>query len=146
MRKLLVLIFLLSLTDANAVLITYTESFTRLVNNHRISKGLRPLSFETTLNSIARTHSYNMAYKKVSFGHAGFSARCDAGFDYLGSGSRCAENVAYGQSTPRTVFDAWLRSSGHRANIENPSYTHTGLGYKKSATGVFYWTQLFFKK
>ena len=31
--------------------------------------------------------------------------------------------------TPAAVMDAWMNSSGHRANILNASYTQIGVGY-----------------
>ncbi|HXH31321.1 MAG TPA: CAP domain-containing protein [Bacteriovoracaceae bacterium] len=145
MRKFLILILLVSIANVNAATITFTESFKRLVNNHRLTKGLQPLDFEYDLNTIARTHSSNMASGKISFGHSGFSNRCSQGFQQLGGGTSCGENVAYGQATARAVFTSWMNSSGHRANIESRRYTHTGMGYKKNVNGVFYWTQIFFE-
>ena len=50
------------------------------------------------------------------------------------------ENIAYGQRTPQQVVDAWMNSSGHRANILNANFTQIGMGYV--ATGN-YWTQMF---
>lgn len=48
------------------------------------------------------------------------------------------ENIAYGYTSSSSVFQGWLNSSGHRANIENPNYTHVGFGL----TGK-YWTVVF---
>ena len=53
------------------------------------------------------------------------------------------ENIARGQTTPKKVVDAWMNSSGHRANILNASYTHIGVGY---ASYGHYWTQMFIGK
>jgi uncharacterized protein YkwD len=53
------------------------------------------------------------------------------------------ENIARGQTTPQKVVDAWMNSSGHRANILNSSYTHIGVGYASSG---HYWTQMFIGK
>lgn len=50
------------------------------------------------------------------------------------------ENIAYGQRTPQAVVQAWINSSGHRANILNASYTHLGVGYVADG---HYWTQMF---
>lgn len=60
-----------------------------------------------------------------------------------------AENIAAGYETPEVVMNAWMNSSGHRANILNPNYTHFGVGhyYLKNDTGTSnfnrYWTQTF---
>lgn len=54
-----------------------------------------------------------------------------------------AENIAKGQKTPQAVVDAWMGSSGHRANILNSSYNKIGVGYVKDGN---YWTQMFIQK
>jgi uncharacterized protein YkwD len=54
-----------------------------------------------------------------------------------------AENIAKGYSTPKAVVDGWMNSSGHRANILNPSFTHIGVGYVKDGN---IWTQMFILK
>lgn len=121
---------------------TWTDQFFQLVNNHRASLGLRAVIASEELSEIALIHSQNMASGKVAFGHTGFSGRCSDARAALGGGNWCAENVANGQSTPQAVFTSWMNSSGHRANIESSRATHSGLGYKRSATGKYYWTQL----
>jgi uncharacterized protein YkwD len=65
----------------------------------------------------------------------------DFGIHFTAAG----ENIAYGQRTPEEVMNAWMNSSGHRANILNPSYNQIGVGVAKSANGTFYWTQEFIK-
>ncbi|MBK5117578.1 MAG: hypothetical protein JJE23_11745, partial [Thermoleophilia bacterium] len=43
------------------------------------------------------------------------------------------ENIAYGfgsQSSPKLIVKAWMKSSGHRANILNRSFEHIGIGIK----------------
>ena len=53
------------------------------------------------------------------------------------------ENIARGQISPKAVVDAWMNSSGHRANILNSSFTHIGVGYAENGR---YWTQMFIGK
>jgi len=53
---------------------------------------------------------------------------------------RTGENIAKGQATPQAVVNAWMNSSGHRANILNASYTKIGARY---VTEGRYWTQMF---
>ena len=66
------------------------------------------------------------------------TALTEAGVSYTRSG----ENIAYGQSTPQQVVQAWMNSSGHRANILNGSFTTIGVGYTVVG-GTAYWAQLF---
>jgi hypothetical protein len=53
------------------------------------------------------------------------------------------ENIAAGYPTPASVFNGWLNSPGHRANIENPAYVAMGSGAASSASGQIYWAQTF---
>lgn len=122
---------------------TWTEEFMDMVNDHRASIGLRALIHDDQMGDIARTHSQNMASGAVAFGHTGFSARCSASKSALGGGNWCGENVAAGQTSPKSAFTSWMNSSGHRANIEKSSATHTGFGFAKSSSGKYYWTQIF---
>lgn len=50
------------------------------------------------------------------------------------------ENIAMGYPTPQAVVNAWMNSSGHRANILNATYTQIVVGYVQSGN---YWTQMF---
>jgi uncharacterized protein YkwD len=53
-----------------------------------------------------------------------------------------AENIAYGQPDPAAVMDAWMNSSGHRANILNCGLRTLGTGVAEGPGGPW-WTQLF---
>ena len=122
---------------------SFTDEFMELVNAHRASIGLRALINSDDISTIAQRHSDNMANGTIAFGHDGFSTRCSEARKAMGNSNACGENVAYGQKTPQAVFTSWMNSSGHKANIEKASYTHSGLGIKKNAKGVYYWTHLF---
>ena len=39
-----------------------------------------------------------------------------------------AENLAWGQATPRAVFRDWMHSPGHRANLDNCRLRDVGYG------------------
>ena len=123
--------------------LTMTEEFMTLINDHRILLGLTPLLLDQGMSRIAEQHSADMADQVVPFGHDGFSTRCSDVRSLLGGGNLCAENVAMGQKTVLAAFNSWMNSPGHRANIEQSRVTHTGFGYKKSATGTYFWTQIF---
>ncbi|MGE3610859.1 MAG: CAP domain-containing protein [Bacteriovoracaceae bacterium] len=119
------------------------QQFMILINNHRESIGLKALIDDEGLNAIAEIHSQNMASGSVEFGHTGFSDRCREARIVLGGGNLCGENVAMGQRSAKAVFDSWMNSPGHRANIENSRYTHSGFGFEKNMDGRYYWTHLF---
>ena len=113
----------------------------RLVNEARAQNGLKPLSANWELSRVARYKSQDMVDRRY-FSHTSptygtpFQMIKSFGLTYRTAG----ENIAYGQSSPQAVFNAWMNSSGHRANILNSSYTQIGVGYVPSG---HYWTQLF---
>jgi uncharacterized protein YkwD len=120
--------------------------FETLINNHRIDIGEGTLTFTSALNSIAQAHSEAMAMGTTAFGHSGFSSRCSAAYTALGGGNLCAENVAMGQGNAQAAYDAWMNSSGHKANIEQTRVNYSGFGYAKSSSGTYYWTEIFVEK
>jgi uncharacterized protein YkwD len=123
-------------TTNDATLLTEGERILALVNEARVSNGLSPLLRIDTLDALALEHSQNMAKTGV-LSHDGFDTRADSIERSLGS-SYVGENVAMGYESAKAFVDGWLNSPGHRANIMNPSYRRTGIGYYKSyATQIF---------
>ena len=59
--------------------------------------------------------------------------------------SSTAENITAGYSTPESVVDAWMNSTGHKTNILYPAYQGIGIGhyYHAASTWKNYWTQDF---
>lgn len=120
----------------------YIQEVADLVNQERAKAGLSPVTLSAQLSSAANIRSQEIMQ---SFSHtrpdgSSFSTAIrQSGISYQGSG----ENIAYGQSSPQAVMNAWMNSQGHRANILNPRYTYIGVGYAENSRGVPYWTQLF---
>ena len=116
-------------------------SFVKLMNAHRVSLGLSALVWDSRLAAIAQAHSRDM-FDRRYFSHAWPDGRST--WDRLAARgvtySQAGENIAWGQSTGSAALTAWLRSPGHRANIERGSYTHHGVG--KVGT---YWTHVFIR-
>jgi uncharacterized protein YkwD len=114
-----------------------------LINNHRLSMGLTALSDMTVVKSVAFTHTdYMVDNNEVS--HANFYKRSD----YLkanAAATKVSENVAYGYSSAESVVTAWLKSDGHRANIEG-DFTNFDLAAEQNAEGKWYYTNIFIKK
>ncbi|WP_433652372.1 CAP domain-containing protein [Micromonospora zamorensis] len=114
----------------------------KLVNAERAKAGCKALSIDDKLMTAAQKHSQDQAdHQKMS--HTG-SDGSNAGtrLDRVGYTWRTyGENVAWNQKTPAAVMDAWMNSSGHRANILNCAFTEIGVGIA-SSNGP-YWTQVF---
>lgn len=119
----------------------------RLVNVQRSNNGLAPLTANWQLSRMARVKSQDMINKNY-FSHQSptygspFDMMKAFGFKFYAAG----ENIAYGQPTPQAVMNAWMNSSGHRANILNPNYNQIGVGAAKTSSGVIYWTQEFIRQ
>lgn len=119
----------------------YEAEVIRLVNEIRVQYGLQPLKTNWELSRVARYKSQDMVDKHY-FSHTSptygspFQMLKAFGLSYRTAG----ENIAYGQRTPQEVVNAWMNSSGHRANILNSSYTQIGVGYVANGN---YWTQMF---
>jgi uncharacterized protein YkwD len=116
-------------------------SFVRLMNAHRVSLGLSPLVWDSRAAAVAQAHSRDM-FNRHYFSHTSLDGRstwdrlAERGITY----SQAGENLAWGQDTGSAVLTGWLGSPGHRANIENGSYTRHGVG--KVGT---YWTHVFIR-
>jgi uncharacterized protein YkwD len=54
-----------------------------------------------------------------------------------------AENIAMGQPHSSDAVQAWMSSSGHRANILNALHRRIGVAAYRTDDGVVYWCQQF---
>ena len=120
---------------------SYAAQVVSLVNAERAKQGLSALTVSTKVQQAAQTRAGEL---KTSFSHTRpsgascFTALTEAGVSY----TRAGENIAYGQSSPAAVVQAWMNSSGHRANILSRDFTTIGVGYTV-ANGTAYWSQFF---
>ena len=129
------------LTDSSVV--NYENEVIRLVNEIRVKNGLKSLTADWELSRVARYKSQDMkdnnyfSHTSPTYGSP-FEMIKNFGISFRSAG----ENIAKGQKSPQAVVNAWMNSSGHRANILNSSYTKIGVGYVASGN---YWTQMFIK-
>ena len=131
----------LNIPQADASVSSFESEVVRLVNEQRAKNGLKPLRANWELSRVARYKSQDMVDNRY-FSHTSptygtpFQMIRNFGISFRTAG----ENIAYGQRTPQAVVNAWMNSSGHRANILNASYTQIGVGYVAKG---HYWTQMF---
>lgn len=134
----------LNIPTTNSSVLSYEKEVVRLVNEKRVQNGLKELTYDWELSRVARYKSQDMKDNKY-FSHTSpvygspFQMMKSFGISYKTAG----ENIAKGQKTPAEVVNAWMNSSGHRANILNSSFTHIGVGYVANGN---YWTQMFIGK
>lgn len=129
------------------------ESFEKrliiLINDLRVKNRMKPLRVQNELMLAARAHSRDMACHEFSShkGSDGSSASdrvLARGYSFVVLG----ENIAMGFKTPEEVVRQWMKSSGHRKNILNPSFAEIGSGYVRSTQAPLqsYWTAVFAKR
>lgn len=112
-----------------------------LANAQRVAIGRAPLTLDLRLTRAANAHSADQA-ARLLMTHTGANGSnagqrmTNAGFTW----SSWGENVARGQRDCASVVDAWMNSSGHRANILSASFTHIGMGAVRGSNGSIYWT------
>lgn len=125
----------------------------RLVNDHRLLLGLPLLNPSTQLGDAARAHCRDMIDRRF-FAHASPEGLTPAERLTLADidWSTVGENIASGYSTPQAVFDAWLASPEHKANMESLGFTVAGVGYAQDANPtpdfpqVYYWSMAFLRR
>ena len=134
----------IQIPTVDASVTAYEQEVIRLVNEIRAENGLTALTYDWELSRVARFKSQDMKDNKY-FAHNSpvygtpFEMIRNFGISYRSAG----ENIAKGYATPQAVVNAWMNSSGHRANILNASYTRIGVGYVSDGN---YWTQMFISK
>lgn len=115
------------------------------INAYRKQKGLAPLKMDYRMVKEAKQHSQEMANHEIPFGHRYFMQRMHRLYAHIKDAGRGAENVAYHYKSAKDVVNNWLRSPGHKANIDGP-YHLTGIGIAYDSQGKLYFTQLFLQQ
>ncbi len=111
-----------------------------LVNAARADAGCGALRVDGRIVAAAQAHSDDMAANDY-FSHDSLDGRSFADrVRAAGYPSPGGENIAQGQRSAQAVHDAWMNSSGHRANILNCGFTTIGVGLHQ---GSWTWTQDF---
>ncbi len=115
-----------------------------LTNTFRVSNGLPPLNWSAPLAAAAQAYAARMANEGFFSHTAPDGSTMDQRITTAGySWSSCGENIAYGSATPDAVMQAWMNSSGHRANLLGASYQDLGVGLALGPDGTPYWVQDF---
>ncbi|QNE20776.1 SCP-like extracellular [Kribbella qitaiheensis] len=119
-----------------------------LTNAARRDEGCGPLALDDSLVEAAGSHASDMV-RRHYMDHTNPDGQ-DPGDRMAAAGwhgSSWGENIAAGYSTAQKVFNAWMNSDGHRANILNCKFNKIGIGYDpgqvKSDWGPGSWVQDF---
>lgn len=117
---------------------------TALFNQIRKANGLPLMATDSKLEKAALYQARRMA----THGKIGHSIGWGNGFvsrlKQAGIRGPAAENVASGQPSTQAVFDAWMKSPGHRKNMLDPTFGHYGLAWAtpESNPRRLYWAMM----
>jgi len=114
------------------------------INEYRQKRGLSPLKMDERIVKEAKNHSIDMANHTMPFGHKYFNSRIDRLHSQIKNSNAGAENVAYNYKDAQDVVKNWLRSPGHKRNIDG-NYNLTGIGIARDNKGKIYFTQIFLR-
>ena len=113
------------------------------INDYRVDNGYSSLIKLQSIKTQTNKHT-NYMIDKNEISHDFFYQRKQ----YLTSNASAVgvgENVAYGYSSAESVVNAWVKSEGHKKNIEG-DFTHFDITAEKNADGKWYFTNIFVKK
>ncbi|MFI4918758.1 MAG: CAP domain-containing protein [Legionellales bacterium] len=112
------------------------------INEYRQQHHLPKLKMNNFIVKEAKQHSIDMANHSMPFGHKHFSQRIKKLYAQINNANAGAENVAYNYKDASDVVKNWLRSPGHKRNIDG-HYNLTGIGVARDQKGKLYFTQIF---
>ena len=133
-------------TQSTSELTQDEKEVLNLINQKRVSNGLTSLKIDDEVQNIARIKAQDMVDNNY-FSHTSptYGSPFDMMKSFKISYKTAGENIA-GNSTNTGAVEAWMNSSGHRANILNNSYNHTGIGIVKSDKYGKIYVQMFIGK
>lgn len=115
-----------------------------LINKERAKVGAPALKVHEGVEDIALIKSKDMvdnnyfAHESPTLGLYSDLLK-KAGISYRAAG----ENLVAGYTTAESAVNAWMNSPGHKQNLLNPVYTHTGVGTYTGGAYRMYHTQIF---
>ncbi|UZH55708.1 CAP domain-containing protein [Salinimicrobium tongyeongense] len=114
-----------------------------LVNAYRQQQGLNSLLYLDEGSIEAAGHNQHMI-KDNEVCHHFFGSRYQSLVKSVNA-KAVSENVGFGYSTAEAVVKAWIKSDGHRENLEG-DHTHFGISVKEGNDGKYYFTNIFVRK
>lgn len=105
------------------------EHMLSLINDARKKEGLNPLVLDDNLTKMADYKAADM-HKLDKMTHDGsYGTFKDLLSMYNAGGGWAGENILRSGVSVGEMFNSWMRSSGHRANILHPEFRKLGVGF-----------------
>jgi uncharacterized protein YkwD len=121
----------------------------RAVNRERKTRAIPELEWHERAAKAAHVHSKRMAERNF-FSHidprrGDLADRLKAeGISWTAIAENLFQQQGYKDPVERAVA-GWLKSEGHKRNLLNPAYTHTGIGVATRSDGTTFYTQIFLR-
>jgi uncharacterized protein YkwD len=123
-----------------------SSTIVQMTNAERSKAGLSSLRTNSRLMQAAQLHADQMAQLR-RLDHVIDGAQYPRPEDRLAAAGyqwqAYGENIALGQSSAAAAMEAWMNSSGHRANILNGNLSEIGVGFARDSGGRPYYVQVF---
>lgn len=101
------------------------------VNRARIANCVPVVTRNPALDRVARNWTSRMAKSGQFFHNPAYYQEIPAGYFIAG------ENIAAGQRNGALMFESWMASPGHRANILTPQHTDLGVGFVRGGNSIY---------
>lgn len=108
-----------------------------LVNDERERVGLKPLIWDSNLESTANVRAMECS-QEFSHTRPNGSPWYTVNSDIMGG-----ENLAFGYESANEVIRGWMGSASHRENILYISFDKIAISIYVDDDGVWYWSQEF---
>lgn len=117
-----------------------------LINAQRTKNGLSALKIDSEVQNVARIKAQDMVNNNY-FSHNSpiYGSPFDMLKSFKVSYKTAGENIA-GNSSNSAAVNAWMNSSGHKANILNSSFNYTGIGVVTGSKYGKIYVQMFIGK
>ena len=125
-----------SFTSTAGALSGDEQYFVNQINGLRASRGLGTLAADGNMVDLATSHTADM----MGAGRLFHAPKLSPGVS--GSWAKLGENVGRGTSA-EIVWNAFVNSPTHYANLVDPSFTHVGISVMWDGGGQLWTTQRF---
>lgn len=133
--------------SSNKIKVEYSKielEILKLINDYRSTKDLPSLMKMNIISTVAKSHTnYMVEINQVNHDH--FSERYEKLVTEVNA-KIVGENVAYGYNSAQGVVNSWIKSTEHRALLENEKYTHFGISTEQNSKARNFFTQMFIQK
>ena len=130
------------ITETTAPTENFEDTLFTLVNEDRARYGLPAYVLDELVDTASEIRIGEL---EENFSHIRNGGNCyssilaETGISYTAA----AEILAFGQTNPKSVLEAWYKSPDHRNCILSDKYTKIGIAHNRSINGINFWEILF---